>query len=570
MLGILYPRRQSLLLQSLSCLFTQNVPSERFIQAIHVEKTIKHSNITTLKHCDVTPTNTGNAVMATFETLLANSLELARQAAQDNIVQSGELSRSHRERLLKAGWLTPVIRGWYILGHPGEQGKTTHWFASYWDFISQYLNKRFGADYCLAAESSLDFHLDQNAVPSQLVVMTGKGGSNQLELLHQTSLLMYETAALPSDRETRLGIQTLPIAPALCRSSPALFSHEPVKAEIALRMVEPTDLVRILLMGGHTSIAGRLIGAYRFLGDTDAARFIESSMVSAGHQVRSEHPFAANQPVFGKTAVRITSPYAARIRAQWQDMREDIIIRFPGPPGLTGDLISSVKEIEKLYQHDAYHSLSIEGYEVTPGLIERLRTGEWNPDVNQSDAEQRNAMAAKGYAAAFMCVCESVQKVFDGGHAGETIKRDQQDWYQALFSPGVQAGIIKPAELAGYRNAQVYIRNSAHVPLPKEALLDGLDAYFECLINEPAPIVSAILGHFFFVFIHPYMDGNGRVARFLMNVMLVSGGYPWTIIRSDRARREQYMQALEQASVHSNIIPFAEFIGEEMAVEWEN
>ena len=235
-----------------------------------------------------------------------------------------------------------------------------------------------------------------------------------------------------------------------------------------------------------------------------------------------------------------------------------------------GDPIASVKEIEELYQHDAYHSLSIEGYEVTPELIERVRTGEWNPDVNQSDAEQRNAMAAKGYADAFMCVCESVQKVFDGGHAGETIKRDQQDWYQALFSPGVQAGIIKPAELAGYRNAQVYIRNSAHVPLPKEALLDGLDAYFECLINEPAPIVSAILGHFFFVFIHPYMDGNGRVARFLMNVMLVSGGYPWTIIRSDRARREQYMQALEQASVHSNIIPFAEFIGEEMAVEWKN
>ena len=66
------------------------------------------------------------------------------------------------------------------------------------------------------------------------------------------------------------------------------------------------------------------------------------------------------------------------------------------------------------------------------------------------------------------------------------------------------------------------------------------------------------------------MDGNGRIARFLMNVMLVSGGYPWTIIRSDRSRREQYMQALEQASVHKNIIPFAEFIGEEMAVEWKS
>lgn len=508
--------------------------------------------------------------MATFETLLANSLEQARQAAQDNIVQSGELSRSHRERLLKAGWLTPVIRGWYILGHPGEQGKTTHWFASYWDFISQYLNKRFGVDYCLAAESSLDFHLNQNAVPAQLVVMTGKGGSNQLELLHQTSLFMYETAELPGNREIRLGIQTLPLAAALCRSSPALFSHDPINAEIALRMVEPTDLVRILLERGHTSIAGRLIGAYRFLGDADAARFIESSMVSAGHQVRPENPFIRNQPVFGKMALRITSPHAARILAQWQAMREPIIIRFPGPPGLTGDPIFSVKEIEELYQHDAYHSLSIEGYEVTPELIERVRTGGWNPVAIQSDAEQRNAMAAKGYFDAFRVVCESVQKVFNGRHAGETVRRDSPDWYQALFSPGVQAGIIKPAELAGYRNAQVYIRNSAHVPLPKEALLDALDAYFECLINEPAPIVSAILGHFFFVFIHPYMDGNGRIARFLMNVMLVSGGYRWTIIRSDRARREQYMQALEQASVHKNIIPFAEFIGEEMAVEWKS
>lgn len=508
--------------------------------------------------------------MASFETLLAASLERARQAAQDNIVQSGDLSRTHRERLLKAGWLTPVIRGWYILGHPGDQGMSTRWFASYWDFISQYLNKRFGADYCLSAEASLDFHLDKNALPPQLVVMTATGGSNRVELLHQTSLFIYETAELPGNREIRLGIQTLPLAAALCRSSPALFSHEPVKAEIALRMADPTDLVRILLMGGHTSVAGRLIGAYRFLGDTGAARFIESSMVSAGHQVRPENPFAANQPVFGKTAVRITSPYAARIRAQWQAMREPVINRFPGPSELTTGSLASMKEIEELYQHDAYHSLSIEGYEVTPELIARVRTGGWNPDTVQSDAEQRNAMAAKGYFDAFRAVCESVQKVFDGGHAGETVKQDLQDWYQALFSPGVQAGIIKPAELAGYRNAQVYIRNSAHVPLPKEALLDALDAYFECLLTEPAPIVGAILGHFFFVFIHPYMDGNGRIGRFLMNLMLVSGGYRWTIIRSDRLRREQYMQALEQASVHYNIIPFTEFIREEMAVEWKS
>ena len=226
-------------------------------------------------------------------------------------------------------------------------------------------------------------------------------------------------------------------------------------------------------------------------------------MVSAGHQVRSEHPFAANQPVFGKTAVRITSPYAARIRAQWQAMREPVINRFPGPSRLTTGSIATMKEIEELYQHDAYHSLSIEGYEVTPELIGRVRTGGWYPDAVQSDAEQRNTMAAKGYFDAFRVVCESVQKVFDGKHTGETVKQDLPDWYQALFSPGVQAGIIKPAVLAGYRNAQVYIRNSAHVPLPKEALLDGLDAYFECLINEPVAHCQCDTGAFLFCIYSP-------------------------------------------------------------------
>ena len=36
--------------------------------------------------------------------------------------------------------------------------------------------------------------------------------------------------------------------------------------------------------------------------------------------------------------------------------------------------------------------------------------------------------------------------------------------------------------------------------------------------------VRAVLGHFFFVYIHPYMDGNGRMGRFVLNAMLASGG----------------------------------------------
>jgi Fic family protein len=47
--------------------------------------------------------------------------------------------------------------------------------------------------------------------------------------------------------------------------------------------------------------------------------------------------------------------------------------------------------------------------------------------------------------------------------------------------------------------------------------------------------VRAVRGHWSFGYIHPYPDGSGRTARFLMNVMLASGGYLWTISASKTA-----------------------------------
>lgn len=85
-----------------------------------------------------------------------------------------------------------------------------------------------------------------------------------------------------------------------------------------------------------------------------------------------------------------------------------------------------------------------------------------------------------------------------------------------------------------------------------------MPALFDLLREEKEPAVRAVLGHFVFVYIHPYMDGNGRIGRFLMNVMLASGGYPWTVIPVER--RNKYLTALEQASVDENIESLAEFI----------
>ncbi len=174
-------------------------------------------------------------------------------------------------------------------------------------------------------------------------------------------------------------------------------------------------------------------------------------------------------------------------------------------------------------------------------------------------------MAAKGYLAAFRLVEKSVRRVLSGEKAGRVVRKDYQDWYRALFSESVRAGLLEAYHLAGHRNAPVLIRASRHVPPPHAAVNDAMAALLDSLESEQEPIVRALLGHWLFGFIHPYMDGNGRIARFLMNVMMASGGYPWTIVRS--TRRKAYLDALEAASAKQNILPFANFVREEMSVD---
>ena len=142
---------------------------------------------------------------------------------------------------------------------------------------------------------------------------------------------------------------------------------------------------------------------------------------------------------------------------------------------------------------------------------------------------------------------------------GATLKANY-DTTLKMFAPGVAAGIHKPGDLAGYRRNLVFIRRSRHVPPSFEAVPDAMPMLFDLLRDEDNAAVRVVLGHFFFVYIHPYMDGNGHMGRFLMNAMLASGGYPWTVV--PLARRAEYMEALEQASVEQDIGPFAQLLGE--------
>ena len=134
----------------------------------------------------------------------------------------------------------------------------------------------------------------------------------------------------------------------------------------------------------------------------------------------------------------------------------------------------------------------------------------------------------------------------EGENPGTVAEEDHRIWYREMFAPSVAAGLARPADLAGYRNTPVYIQRSMHVPPSPSAVHDAMPAFFDLLRDEPEPSVRVVLGHFLFVHVHPCPDGNGRIGRFLMNVMLAAAGWPWAIIPVER--RDEYMAALEAAS----------------------
>jgi excisionase family DNA binding protein len=75
--------------------------------------------------------------------------------------------------------------------------------------------------------------------------------------------------------------------------------------------------------------------------------------------------------------------------------------------------------------------------------------------------------------------------------------------------------------------------------------------------DELRPIELAAIFHHRLVYIHPFFEGNGRVARLLMNCVLLKYGYPFVVVlRNDRGR---YYRTLREAD-HSNLSPFVNFV----------
>ena len=502
--------------------------------------------------------------MATAHARLSSSLELLERLQRDGrrVFRTTELTRVHRERLVANGFLRRAAKGWLISASPAAlPGDSTPWYSVFWEFCARYCERRFGKRWWLSAEQSALLHGGNTAVPDQVVVHAPAGGNNRIELPFGTALFDVRDRTEPERGgvEERDGLRLLNPENALVRVSAAFFRTFPVEARIALSGVrQPSAILVPLLDGGRSVVAGRLAGAFRRIQRPEMADEIVHAMRAAGQVVRETDPFA---PGADMSPLPAAHPGAARMRAFWERFRGPVLEVFPAPPGLSRNPEGVLGEVDEVYRTDAYHSLSIEGYQVSPELIDRARSGKW--DAEGADRGHRDALAALGYWRAFRRVREAVARVLAGHMASNLARAEHHEWYRELFAPSFTTGIVPVHALAGYRSQPVYIRSSRHVPPRPDAVVDAMGALFDLLDAEPEPAVRAVLGHWALGYIHPWIDGNGRMARFLMNLMLCSGGYPWTVIRVEH--RAEYMAALDEASSGQQIEPFARFLADRVA-----
>jgi Fic family protein len=134
------------------------------------------------------------------------------------------------------------------------------------------------------------------------------------------------------------------------------------------------------------------------------------------------------------------------------------------------------------------------------------------------------------------------------------LKQDDILRVHALLMRGVDD------EKAGkYRTGQVRVAGATFMPPSAQRIPEMMSELLQTLRQNPdelRPIELAAFFHHKLVYIHPFLDGNGRTARLLMNVVLMRGGYPFTVLL--RVDRSKYLRALSQAD-SGYLIPFANF-----------
>lgn len=492
-----------------------------------------------------------------------------RVDAHRYVVPSSESPTPAVARVLRAERLILAVanRRVWILTDPNRTDDRGIFLRNYWLVVAEVL--RGWAPAAVVGIPAVHLHLGETAPPAVLPAIQGANASRYAIELYDEFRLQLRPGLIDAAQIVHApaqGAEVSVLSPASLLTTldlPELeLGIEPVSAWLRHLVLRTPDLDAAVTARPRPLVLTRIGELAKELGNTGLAKQIDAavggvadyppSAAATGVGTRlvvptplTTLPRGTGQPWLDRQLMALE-----RFRTVLDDLLEE---RVGPPPGLS--LARLVGTARQAKQYDAYHNTTMEGYRITKEVSDAVVSGTPLPEIS-SQEELRAIMAVQGYSRAFDMVIDLVR-------ARPATAIDQGlilDLYVELFRPSVDAGTVTEADLRGWRTINVGLaggwRHSppAHGKVP--SLIRGMSEF--AARPDLRPLTRAVLTHLEFVTIHPFLDGNGRLGRLLMNYALLEAGYPWVTIRSDE--KHPYFQALERAQVDGEIETLGEFL----------
>ena len=491
-----------------------------------------------------------------------------RTDAERYVVSPAEARSAAVARVLRQEGLVLDVAGrraWILTPGKTTDGRAV-FLANYWPVAALVLERYAPA--AVAGVAAIRLHLEDFSPPEELPAYQGVNQSEYALTLYPgfrlrlrpRALEATHVAAVTASGNTRMPVQTPADILTTLAESDVAAGLEPVSAWLRHLVVRTPDLEVAVEKNPRPVILTRLANLAAELHNEPLARQLEHLVRRISHRGTSPSRTGVGTriavPQVLQEAPRGTgSPWldaqSMRLHRQGLEVRHVVGKAAMPLPKFSWPVLRANAEQNKAY--DAYHSTTMEGYRISREISDAIVRGEPLPEGPQDRKTLEAAMAVQGYTLAYNLVVERARRK-DPVDTALIL-----DLYEALFRPAVDAGITDTAALRGWRTTSVGLRGWRYVPPnPKKIpdLIGGLERF--AARGDLDPIARALLVHLEFVTIHPFMDGNGRLGRLLMNYAFLAAGLPWVTIRSDG--RIPFFKAIEQAQVDDVATPFIEFI----------
>ena len=213
-----------------------------------------------------------------------------------------------------------------------------------------------------------------------------------------------------------------------------------------------------------------------------------------------------------------------------------------------------IKEISKRMEVDfVYHSNKIEGSTLSRGetelILRGITLGKKSIPEALGGKDLDDILAAQNHPDAISLVKKIA---FDKTY--KATEDDIKNIHKALMH-----GVI--ASAGKYRQEDLEVRGAGFTPPPFYDIQEHMQNLITLINENPdelRPIELAAQVHYDFVWIHPFEDGNGRIARLLLNLILVRNRYPFVVIRT--VDKPQYLRALRQMDISGDFKPFLIYV----------